>query len=566
MKTLISFIILLTLLLSQTGFATESRISLTASDGTALELQKLKARIVLDGFLAFSELEMVFYNPQNRQREGHFQIILPDNAAISRFAIKIADHLQEGEVVEKQQARRAYEDFLHRRQNPALLEIDSGNRFNARIFPIAPKSEKLLILSYSQRLIGQNSEYVLPLKGLPLLKHLSINIFYDNHSFNTKLLDDLTAQVSKRDIITIDKRHYQPTVDLRMPYQPPLLEKGKFVGNVMQSEQFLAARIIPFTDIAEQTNKARFENLILLVDTSASQAPYFLESLKRLKLTAQNQNHALSGGLEKSDIADDIESSSENTSKKAQEIDGILLTTDAPTMESVEFVENEREEENLIIYDPFFSSENEQETKPFINSTTSMTSGEAIILERNTSIENNSESTHIENIKGELTVQMEEIPAGMKIIRTPFGERLVPIYDNKTDSAVEQPLFIEIPEQPKQPTPNSQTLNSEPNSPVENQQIPPGMKIIRTPFGERLVPIADDKTDSAVEPPLFIEIPEQPEQPTPSSQTLSSEPNSAVENQQIPSGMRMVHTPFGERLVPIYDNKTDSAVNEAVIK
>jgi len=45
----------------------------------------------------------------------------------------IGKPLTDGEIVEKQRARRAYEDFLHRRQDPALLETDSGNRFNARI-------------------------------------------------------------------------------------------------------------------------------------------------------------------------------------------------------------------------------------------------------------------------------------------------------------------------------------------------------------------------------------------------------------------------------------------------
>ena len=199
-------------------------VSLTASDGTGLKLHQFKAQIVLDGFLAFTELKMVFYNPENRRREGRFQIILPHNAAISRFAMKIGNRLQEGEVVEKQLARRTYEDFLHRRQDPALLEMDSGNRFNARIFPIEAKSEKVLILSYSQRLDDLESEYVLPLLGLPQLQQFAIKVFYDrNSSYNTTQLGELTGTISKREVLTIDKRDYQPTVDFRMPYQ---LEKA----------------------------------------------------------------------------------------------------------------------------------------------------------------------------------------------------------------------------------------------------------------------------------------------------------------------------------------------------
>jgi len=252
-------------------------VSLTASDGTGLKLLQFKVQIVLDGFLAFTELKMVFYNSENRRREGRFQIVLPHNAAISRFAMKIGNRLQEGEVVEKQLARRAYEDFLHRRQDPALLEMDSGNRFNARIFPIEPKSEKVLILSYSQRLDDLAGEYVLPLLGLPQLKQFAIKVFYDRDSFSTTQLGELTGTVSKREVLTIDKRDYQPTVDFRMPYQV----EAKNLA--MQSGQLIAARIVPFTETTDNLATQTFDNFVVLVDTSASQAPYLADNLKRLE-------------------------------------------------------------------------------------------------------------------------------------------------------------------------------------------------------------------------------------------------------------------------------------------
>ncbi|HMV35929.1 MAG TPA: hypothetical protein PKD60_08555, partial [Turneriella sp.] len=52
-------------------------------------------------------------------------------------------------------ARRAYEDFLHRRQDPALLEQSGGNEFTARVFPIPAKGMKELVLSYSHELVQQ---------------------------------------------------------------------------------------------------------------------------------------------------------------------------------------------------------------------------------------------------------------------------------------------------------------------------------------------------------------------------------------------------------------------------
>ena len=41
-------------------------VSLTASDGTGLELVQLEAQAVVDGPLAFTELHMTFQNPQDR--------------------------------------------------------------------------------------------------------------------------------------------------------------------------------------------------------------------------------------------------------------------------------------------------------------------------------------------------------------------------------------------------------------------------------------------------------------------------------------------------------------------
>ena len=70
-------------------------------------------------------------------------------------------------MVERQARARAYEDFLHRRQDPALLEQEAGNEFSARVFPIPAARRKELIVSYSQELTRADEPYRLPLRGLP---------------------------------------------------------------------------------------------------------------------------------------------------------------------------------------------------------------------------------------------------------------------------------------------------------------------------------------------------------------------------------------------------------------
>src|SRR6185437_10077830 len=128
--------------------------SLTASDGSGLVLTRVQAKSVLQGPLAYTELHLWFHNPEARRREGTFQIHLPEHAAVSRFAMESDGQWLEAEVVEKQLARRAYDDFLHKRQDPALLEKAPGNQFTAKVFPIPPNADKHIVISYSQELPG----------------------------------------------------------------------------------------------------------------------------------------------------------------------------------------------------------------------------------------------------------------------------------------------------------------------------------------------------------------------------------------------------------------------------
>lgn len=269
------------------GSLQASPIALTASDGTGLNMTSYEARVVLEGFFAFTELKLTFHNPESRRREGRFQIILPDNAAISRFAMQNDDKLLEGEVVERQLARRAYEDFLHRRQDPALLENDRGNRFNARVFPIAANADKTLIISYSQQLTADKG-YTLPLLGIPKLKQFRVLVMYDQN-FTTQEgkkqdIGNLLGTISTKQILKFTEVDYQPKADFFMPYQ---VVAGKNLA--MRHGNLVAARLVPFVKQTNQQNQ-NTHPWVVLVDTSASQAPFLDATLATLRKIKQQLN------------------------------------------------------------------------------------------------------------------------------------------------------------------------------------------------------------------------------------------------------------------------------------
>ena len=153
------------------GIATSARGGLTASDGTGLELASIDAKVALADPFALTELRLVFENPTDRTVEGTFTWVLPEGATLARFAMRIQGDLVEGEVVPRGEGRAAYEDILHRRRDPALLEEAGGGAYHARIFPIAPHETKEIVLSYTE-LLGSRADYTLRLRGLTKVRDL----------------------------------------------------------------------------------------------------------------------------------------------------------------------------------------------------------------------------------------------------------------------------------------------------------------------------------------------------------------------------------------------------------
>ncbi len=253
--------------------AVEAPMSLTASDGTGLKLVRLKARGVLEEPLAFTELTLAFENTEARTREGRFRIALPPNASISRFAMKIGGRWQEGEVVERQRARQIYEDFLHRKQDPALLEQQAGNEFTARVFPIPPRAIKELIISYSQELTRADQRYAIPLQGLPELGELDIRVLRSKAAAGGGgAASSLGGSTSVAEHVQVNRRAWTPDRDFELD-QAGVAER---LG--LRHDNLVVARVTPV--LGGETDE--LDSLFVLLDTSASRALGFDRQVSRV--------------------------------------------------------------------------------------------------------------------------------------------------------------------------------------------------------------------------------------------------------------------------------------------
>jgi tetratricopeptide (TPR) repeat protein len=195
---------------------------------------------------------MTFFNPERRQREGRFTITLPPGAAVSRFAMKLRDEWQDARMVERQQARKIYEDYLHRDEDPALLEKKAGNQFRARVFPIPPVSEKEILIAYTQLLPSSRSPYRLFLRGLPTVGRIELFARLGSRSFHFR------------------RTHHAPRADWVVPVEA--------ASNGLRHRNLALMRVTPELPV----KRAAMSSLLLLFDTSASRAPGFQRQVKRL--------------------------------------------------------------------------------------------------------------------------------------------------------------------------------------------------------------------------------------------------------------------------------------------
>ena len=253
-------------------------VSLTASDGSGLKLESYRARAALEGPLALTELHLTFRNPEPRVIEGRFSIALPTGAAISRFAMKLPSGWQEAEVVERRAAQEAYEDFLHRRQDPALLEKKAGNEFSARIFPIPASGTKEIKITYSQELAASAGAYRLPLQGLPQLPALEVQLIFGKQDGAGVCVKTPVSPRERRAerAVTLQEQAFKPPRDFVVETKGCDGKLGQ--GSGLRHDNLVLVPLRPKL----ATSDAPVESLVVLFDTSASRAAGFAAQVEQL--------------------------------------------------------------------------------------------------------------------------------------------------------------------------------------------------------------------------------------------------------------------------------------------
>lgn len=123
-------------------------------------------------------LELTFYNPSDFVQEETYIFPVPAGTVISNLTLCGDGKCHEGKLMNATEARSIYEEIVRRTKDPALLEYLGERAFQVRVFPIPPKGEQRVKISYQQVLqrAGNLIELLYPITAQKPIEQLLIQI------------------------------------------------------------------------------------------------------------------------------------------------------------------------------------------------------------------------------------------------------------------------------------------------------------------------------------------------------------------------------------------------------
>lgn len=141
---------------------------LVPSDGTLppLDLKSQHVKAVVEDGYAVTTVDQVFFNPHARDLEAIYSFPVPEHGAVGEFTMWIDGKPVTGEVLEKQEARRVYEEEKRAGREAGVTEKDSYKTFDISVAPVRAGQETRVRLVYVQSAAVDTGigRYVYPLE------------------------------------------------------------------------------------------------------------------------------------------------------------------------------------------------------------------------------------------------------------------------------------------------------------------------------------------------------------------------------------------------------------------
>jgi Ca-activated chloride channel family protein len=248
----------------------------------SLPIKSIKIDTKINAQVATTHLEQIFRNDTDFTLEGTYFFPLPESASISEFAIWDGDRRLVGEVRSREEARRIYDEIVRRQRDPGLLEYAGKDLFQASIFPIPPRSDKKLELTYTQVLQAESGTvaYRYPLGvGRQLTQIGTVagrvevqskdplrNIYSPSHAIDVK------ANGDRRSVVSFETASDKEPQDFQLFYGISHEDFGVSLLTYREpgKDGYFLLMISPRDDWSDQEYSAK--DIVFVLDTSGSMA------------------------------------------------------------------------------------------------------------------------------------------------------------------------------------------------------------------------------------------------------------------------------------------------------
>jgi Ca-activated chloride channel family protein len=241
--------------------------------------------------VALTTVDQVFVNHHHRDIEGTYIFPISAQAAISDFSMFVGSEEIRGKILDKNEARRIYEEIVRRRRDPALLEYFGDGMFQASVYPIPAHGETRIRLHYSEVLERDAglSEYrytlgterfsrdaleTVELKVKIESKRPITSIYSPSHDIRVERQGDYRATV------TYVEEGTRPDKDFLLYYAVSEEEIGVDLLTFEDEnhERFFLTLISPRIDLA--ADRTSRKNIVFILDTSGSMQGEKIEQAK----------------------------------------------------------------------------------------------------------------------------------------------------------------------------------------------------------------------------------------------------------------------------------------------
>ncbi|MBN1524363.1 MAG: VWA domain-containing protein [Spirochaetales bacterium] len=235
----------------------------------------------INGQTATTSIDQIFYNPSDRRMEGEYIFPIPRGAVIKNFSMFIDGKETRAEMLDAAKARQIYEEIVRKALDPALLEYHDSNIFRVRIFPIEPKSEKRIKITYTEILFKnkQTYEYLYPLNTEKFssqpLESASVKVTINTtqkikNAFSTTHPVHVIRKSDTQLVASWEEENVTPSTDFKLYFSLDASEFGLtlLTHKPDAGDGFFLLDISPgFWNQSRETNP---KDIIFVLDTSGS--------------------------------------------------------------------------------------------------------------------------------------------------------------------------------------------------------------------------------------------------------------------------------------------------------